>query len=130
MNCFDQEHDHLARKHDVVVNELDGCLCVRKMATTGGSIHMENDWLWIPAYRSKSQMQVHTPGREGYLDESQRFVRNGDLSIHPTVIQLLNTVIQLNATVSELKKEIEELRGAQPRLGDSVSTTAARRLTL
>lgn len=105
MNCFDQEHDHLARKHDMVVNELDGCLCIRKMSTTGGSVHMENDWLWIPAYRSRTQMQQQTPGRDGYMNEQQQFVRAGDLNIHPTVVQLTNMVIELNTTVSELKKK-------------------------
>lgn len=130
MTCFDKVNDYLARKHDIVVDEYSDCLCVRKVATSGGSTSMENDWLWIPTYRSKHQMEQHAPGRTGYLDEQQTFVRRGELMFHPAVIELNNTVFDLKTTISELKKEIEELRAAQPRLGDSIATTAPRRLTL
>ena len=102
----------LARMHDMVWDEHNGWLAIKKNHTSG-STTCENDWGWVPVFRSKTKLNEVLGGRMDYSQVDPipniSMVPNYIMEQHPTIYQLRIDKVNLEFRVQQLEQEIARL---------------------
>jgi hypothetical protein len=89
-----------AGKHDFVFNGSAGWLAIRKESTST-STWIQNDWGWIPVFRSRAALEEQLPARV-------------DMHSHPTVLYLHTELTALRAAFNEQQQLIDKLLAKVP----------------
>lgn len=122
----------LARMHDMVWDEHNGWLAIKKNHTSG-STTCENDWGWVPVFRSKTKLDEVLGGRMDYSipDPAPNIsmVPQYVMEQHPTIYQLRVDKVNLEYRVQELEAQMAALLKLSP-LQESLEPQAGRKLQL
>ena len=122
----------LARMHDMVWDEHNGWLAIKKNHTSGSTI-CENDWGWIPVFRSKTKLDEMLGGRRGYSSTTHPpdilLVPDHTMASHPVISQLQATNHELMLKLHLLEEKMGKLLTQQP-IQESPDQLAGRKLIL
>ncbi|NBQ71206.1 MAG: hypothetical protein EBU46_21175 [Nitrosomonadaceae bacterium] len=109
--------DRQANKHDFVYLEQDGALALKKTVVSSSTM-MENDWGWIPVFRSKSKLDEMLPNRTSFEPANRMpnisLVPIYEMENHPTIYQLRTTNAALQFRVQQLEETLAALLTQQP----------------